>query len=139
MQIGETVHTTGFSPDTLRHNEKISLLPRIGHDASSRRDYTKNDLARLAFIRRARAARFMLAEIKSLLQMRDNRRPPRRTVQALTAAKVEVLRVQLKELRHLHNELALLLNVCRGEKAAKCPIIAHFEESERPGAARTRT
>lgn len=130
MQIGETARATGFSPDTLRYYEKFGLLAPVAHNAAGRRDYTENDLARLAFIRRARAARFTLAEIKSLLQMRDSRRPPRRAVQTLTASKVEALRVQLEELRHLHNELALLLNLCRGEDAARCPIIAHFEEGE---------
>ncbi len=128
MRIGETARASGFSPDTLRYYEKISLLPRVGHDVSGRRDYEESDLARLAFIRRARTARFTLAEIKSLLELRESRRPPRRAAQKLTAAKVEVLHTQLEELRHLHNELALLLNLCRGDKKTRCPIIAHFEQ-----------
>ncbi|MGH8226166.1 MAG: MerR family transcriptional regulator [Gammaproteobacteria bacterium] len=127
MQIGETARATGFSPDTLRYYEKIGLLAPVAHNAAGWRDYSEEDLSRLAFIRRARAARFTLAEIKDLVQMRDSRRPPRRTVQALTETKVETLRVQLEELRHLHNELALLLNLCRGEGAERCPILAHFE------------
>lgn len=131
MQIGKVARMSGFSPDTLRYYEKIGLLPPVDHNAAGRRDYTKNDLARLVFIRRARAARFTLAEIKSLLELRDSRRPPRRAVQALTASKVEALRVQLEELRDLHNELAQLLNLCRGEKSAKCPIIAHLEKRVR--------
>lgn len=128
MQIGEAARASGFSPDTLRYYEKIGLLPPVAHNAAGRRDYSENDLSRLAFIRRARTARFTLAEIKNLLQMRESRRPPRRAVRALTATKVEALRTQLEELRHLHNELALLLNLCRSSKEAQCPIIAHFEE-----------
>ncbi|MGH8127202.1 MAG: MerR family transcriptional regulator [Gammaproteobacteria bacterium] len=131
MQIGETSRVSGFSPDTLRYYEKLGLLPPVAHNAAGRRDYGKSDLSRLAFIRRARAARFTLAEIKTLLELRDSRRPPRRAVQALTATKVETLRTQLDELRHLHNELALLLNLCRGDGTQRCPIIAHFEESDR--------
>ncbi len=128
MRIGETAHVSGFSPDTLRYYEKIGLLPRVGHDASGRRDYEESDLARLAFIRRARTARFTLAEIKSLLELRESRRPPRRAAQKLTASKVEILRTQLEELRYLHNELSLLLNLCRRGKKTRCPIIAHFEQ-----------
>lgn len=60
-------------------------------------------------------------------------------MRAITETKVEALRVQLEELRHLHNELAQLLNFCRGEKAERCPIIAHFEENEGPAAARIKT
>lgn len=130
MQIGETARISGFSPDTLRYYEKIGLLPPVAHNAAGRRNYTEEDLSRLAFIRRARAAHFTLAEIKDLLQMRDSRRPPRRAVQTLTETKVEALRTQLEELRHLHNELVLLLNLCRGEESERCPIIAHFEERE---------
>lgn len=132
MQIGKAASVSGFSPDTLRYYEKIGLLPPVAHNAAGRRNYTEGDLSRLAFIHRARAAHFTLAEIKGLLQMRDSRRPPRRAVQQLTETKVEVLRTQLEELRHLYNELALLLNLCRGEGSERCPIIAHFEEAGEP-------
>lgn len=127
MQIGEVAETTGFSADTLRYYEKIGLMPRVGRNASGRRNYDRNDLARLAFIKRAQAVDFSLADIKALLTLRDRSRAPRQTVLKLTEHKLDEINRKLTDIRHLKGELTLLLNLCRAAPGEECPIIEQFE------------
>ena len=62
-RIGELSSLLGLSADTLRHYEKIRLLPPVTGNASGLRLYDDKDVSRLHFIRRAQRMNFTLAEI----------------------------------------------------------------------------
>jgi len=126
-QIGEITATTGLSADTLRYYEKIQLLPKIQRNAAGLRIYNDKDISRLRFIQRAQKMNFSLAEIKDLLKMRENPQKARKCVRTLTQQKLLEVKSHLKDLKTLHNELTLLVNLC-GASEAGCPIIESMDK-----------
>ncbi len=65
MQIGEAAKATGVSSKMIRHYESIGLIPSADRRSSNYRDYSRRDLHRLGFIRRARALGFSIDEIRA--------------------------------------------------------------------------
>lgn len=131
MQIGEVVATTGFSADTLRYYEKIGLLPHIARTASDRRSYDREDLSRLAFIRRAQRMRFSLDEIRTLLQLRDRGGRSRPHALKLAEQKLAAIEHALADMQQLHTELASLVSLCRTTPGDTCPILEKLAASRR--------
>ena len=128
-RIGDVTRLTGLSADTLRYYEKIGLLPSIARTASGIRIYTDKDISRLRFIQRAQKMNFSLAEISSLLTMREDPQCARNNVRELTSMKLEEIKAHLKDIKNLRNELQLLLNLCRTSDAG-CPIIESLDRHE---------
>ena len=126
-QIGELSRRIGVSADTLRYYEKIQLLPPVARNTSGVRVYDDKDISRLNFIRRAQRMNFTLAEIGSLLEMRENPQNARTEVRALTQKKLQEVEEQLEELSTLRNEMRLLINLCRGSEGG-CPIIEDIDQ-----------
>lgn len=124
--IGQLGQRAGVSADTLRYYEKIGLLPRPLRDPGGRRRYGEADLARLRFIQRAQAMNFTLAEIRTLLELRERPQSARVDARRLTAEKLTAVEARLKSLRLLRNELRLLLNLCAGAEDG-CPILESME------------
>jgi len=126
LKIGEVSRRTGLSVDTLRYYERIGLLPPVTRGPGGVRLYGERDLARLRFIQRAQRMNFTLEEIGQLLAMREDPQHAREEVRRLTLAKLEAVEAALRDLTHLRDELALLVNLCRGSEGG-CPIIEGIE------------
>ncbi len=129
-KIGEVAKLTSLTADTLRYYEKYGLLNRVGRNESGVRLYTDKDLSSLRFIKRAQRIDFSLAEIKDLLQMRQDPQHARNEVRQLTQQKLDAIERHLEELTTLKNELVLLLNLCRSTEGG-CPIIEDIETHEK--------
>jgi DNA-binding transcriptional MerR regulator len=59
------------NPKTVRYYESIGLLPEPERTASNYRDYGDDVVARLRFIKDSQAAGLTLAEVGSILDMKD--------------------------------------------------------------------
>lgn len=129
-RIGDVTRLTGLPADTLRYYEKIDLLPPVNRTASGIRIYTDKDISRLNFIQRAQKMNFSLAEIASLLKMREDPQRARKGVRELTAAKLAEVETRLNEIATLRNELQLLLNMCQASEDG-CPIIESIDAREK--------
>ena len=70
---------------------------------------------------------FSLAEIRELLELREDPRHVRDEVSALAARKLEAIEAQLDDLTTLRNELTLLLNLCQNANEG-CPILETLDE-----------
>lgn len=70
MKIGELAHRAEVGIDTVRYYERQGLLPAPERLASGYRRYDQSDVARLRFVRRAKALGFTLIEIRELLAYR---------------------------------------------------------------------
>ncbi len=73
MKIGELAKRAGAGIDTVRFYEREGLLPRPQRQASGYRNYEPSAVARLSFIRRAKALGFTLSEIRELLELSGRR------------------------------------------------------------------
>lgn len=129
QRISDITRQLGLSADTLRYYEKIGLLPKVKRTASGIRAYNDKDISRLKFIQRAQRMNFSLAEIKDLLQMREDPQHARTEVRELTHRKLADIENHLQDLTTLRNELTLLVNLCATSENG-CPIIEGIEDSE---------
>ncbi len=71
MRIGELAHQTGISTKTARYYESIGLLPEPRRTPSGYRDYDGAAVDRVRFVRDAQATGLTLAEIASVLELKD--------------------------------------------------------------------
>src|SRR2546423_12683141 len=69
--IGNLARAAGVSVETVRYYERRGLLERPVRRGAEYREYSEADVARLHFIRRAKALGFTLAEIRELHDAAD--------------------------------------------------------------------
>ena len=72
MQIGVLAERADVSAKTVRYYESIGLLSEPARTASGYRDYEEGAVERLRFIRDAQATGLSLAEIQSVLELKDS-------------------------------------------------------------------
>ncbi len=109
MRSGELARLTGVSTDALRHYERLGLLSRPSRTAAGYRDYPAQALERVRLIRRALSAGFSLAELTTILKMRDRGEVPCQKARAMGQAKLQQVKQQIRELRVMKKQLEGIL------------------------------
>ncbi|MBZ5667227.1 MAG: heavy metal-responsive transcriptional regulator [Acidobacteriia bacterium] len=109
MQSGELARLTGISTDTLRHYERLGLLPKPPRTDGGYRDYPSQSLERVRLIRRALSVGFSLPELATILKMRDGGEVPCRRVQVMAESKLEQVKEQIQNLVEMQNQLEAML------------------------------
>jgi len=135
LTIGRLARRAGVGIDTVRFYERARLLPRPGRTASGYRTYGDEDVARLRFIRRAKALGFSLEEISELLALSAGK-GGRASVKALAERRLHDLDAKIRELTSMRDTLKHYTHRCSGSGAlAGCPIIeavlAHEPDPEK--------
>ena len=75
MKIGELARRTLHTAETIRHYERMGLLPAPRRFANNYRDYGEVHVGRLEFIRHCRTLDISLDEIRSLLESIEDGSP----------------------------------------------------------------
>ena len=127
MNIGQAAKQTGLSAKMIRYYESIDLLPEAGRSDSGYRQYSQQDLHRLAFIKRSRDLGFSLAEVSQLLALWQDRQRASADVKALAAAHISELERKISELSGLRETLKDLMDSCQGNARPDCPILKDLE------------
>jgi DNA-binding transcriptional MerR regulator len=105
MRSGQLAHLTGVSTDTLRHYERLGLLPLPQRTTGNYRAYPPTSQQRVELIQRALAIGFSLSELKTILAVRDGGGAPCRRARELLNSKIAQVDRQLKNLTSLRTEL----------------------------------
>jgi DNA-binding transcriptional MerR regulator len=105
MRSGQLAHLTAVSTDTLRHYERLGLLPLPQRTGGNYRQYPSGSQQRVELIQRALAVGFSLAELKTILAVRDSGGAPCRHVRALMHSKIRDIDQQIKNLTSLRVEM----------------------------------
>jgi DNA-binding transcriptional MerR regulator len=71
MRSGQLANLTGLSTDTLRHYERLGLLPLPQRTAGNYREYPPASQLRVELVQRALTIGFSLPELKAILAVRD--------------------------------------------------------------------
>ena len=108
MRIGELAAAAGTTTKTLRFYEETGLLPPTARTATGYRDYSSGTLARLAFIRRGRAAGLTLAQIGEVLDLRDRGGVPCRHGEQMLCERLAALDAQIADLQLLRDTVTQL-------------------------------
>ena len=106
MRIGLLAEQAGVSTKAVRHYEAVGVLPAPARTSGGYREYGPEAVARLAFVRRCRAAGLSLPEIRQVLEVRDAGAAPCTEVAHLLERRLEDVDRQLDELRVLRAHLA---------------------------------
>ena len=140
LAIGALSQRTGCQVETIRYYEQVGLLPRPPRTPGGYRQYGSKHLARLAFIRRARALGFSLGEVRRLLHLADVRRRPCAEARVLAAAHLADVRAKIADLRRMEHVLADTVARCAAGTGAECALIDALssESGPRPAARRAR-
>lgn len=109
LQSGELAKLTGVSTDTLRHYERIRVLPRPGRSAGGYRQYPPEAADRVRLVRRAIAVGFRLDELARILRVRDNGGAPCRQVHQLALEKLARIERQIAEMVAMRDHLQSLV------------------------------
>lgn len=89
MRIGELAGLAQVSRDTLRHYERVGVLPPATRGPNGYRVYSPAALDRVRLVRRALALGFRLSDLATALRARDAGETPCRAVRQLAARKLE--------------------------------------------------
>lgn len=120
MLIGQLAESLGIPTGTVRLYERKGLLPDPQRAENGYRIYDDATLARLRFIRTAQAAGLTLAEITSVLRVRDDGTAPCNHVDSLLETKLADVRKRRQQLAALESELVQLLERSRQLDPADC-------------------
>ena len=123
LAIGELARQTSTKVNTIRFYEDIGLLPHALRTASGRRTYAQADVSRLAFIRGARALGFGLEQVRTLLELADDRGRPCNDVDALARQRLADVEAKIASLMSLQHELSNLIGECERGTVANCRIL----------------
>lgn len=105
MLIGELADTAGLPSQTIRFYERRGLLREPVRGANGYRIYDESTLTRLSFIHTAQAAGLTLAEIGSIIDLRDDGNVPCTHVASLLHSKLADVRTRIRSLAVLEAEL----------------------------------
>lgn len=123
MQIGAVSERTGLSVDAIRFYEKQRLLSRPLRTEGGFRLYNREDVDRIAFIRRVQRLGFSLSEIRELLVIQDHGEACSH-VRDLLQTKVATVREKIRELRALEKQLVQSLEKCdHNQERTSCPVL----------------
>lgn len=105
LRIGELAQKIDVNPKTIRYYEQIGLLPHPRREANGYRVYDRTDVARLQFIRRARALDFSLDDIAEILAFRERGEAPCLYVLHTIDQKIDEVEERIADLERLRQEL----------------------------------
>jgi len=128
MTIGKFAAAQGVSVETIRFYQRRGLLAQPERVGSGFREYTEDDLWRLAFIRRAQQLGFTLGEIAELLGPAQARSAD--DILRAAQAKLSSVGEQLAELAELQCRLRRLVQVCAHGSRDDC-VALHLAERAR--------
>jgi MerR family transcriptional regulator, copper efflux regulator len=109
MLSGELARICGVSADTIRHYERVGVLPSAVRGANGYRRFPAGTADRVLLVRRAVAIGFSLAELADLLRERDRGAAPCRRVRKMAGEKLAELEQRIAELTAMRDEMKALV------------------------------
>ncbi len=131
LSIGALSRLTGINIETIRYYEKIALMRKPPRTRGGHRSYEPEHIARLRFIRRARALGFGIEGIRTLLALSagaGNSCAQARDMAAAHLADVRAKREDLAKLETiLSDTIAECDKRCCAGVAPACPVLEILE------------
>jgi DNA-binding transcriptional MerR regulator len=110
LHSGALAKAVGVSPDTIRHYEKIGVLPRASRTESGYRIYPASAVERVRVVQRALRIGFTLTELAEVLKVRDAGGAPCRRVYDLAQEKLTGIEADIEALKQTQRYLKKALS-----------------------------
>lgn len=139
MKIGELADTAGISTKAVRYYESIGVLDEPPRTAAGYRSYGHDAVERLDFVKQAQASGLALAEIKSILEIKDRGGQSCEHTKALLARHLDELDGKIAEMQTARRELrrmydrAAALDPTECTDANRCQVISEAIVGNRAG------
>lgn len=111
LTVGQLARATGVPAKTIRYYEQVGVLPTPRRSGAGYRQYSRHDVHRLLFMRRARALGLSLANLKVLMAELDSGEclTMRPRLHALVAEQLRTVQRQIAEFQLLERQLTQVL------------------------------
>ena len=132
MTRGELAKECGVNIEALRYYEKRRLIDPPKRSEVGYRLYSKEDAARIHFIRNAQKLGFTLNEIMELLKLRVNKNESCESVLGKAQKKLNEVAQKIKGLKSMKKVLKQLIHQCKeATPTSDCPILGSFESGRK--------
>lgn len=120
LRSGELARLTGVSADTLRHYERLGVLPTSQRTNGGYRIFPASAVERVQLAQRALQLGFSLKELSEILRSRDSGGVPCHRVLSLAEEKSSLLGLRIQELQQTQKYMRELVREWR-EKLKHTP------------------
>jgi len=119
--ISKAAHRAGVGIETIRYYQRRGLIEEPAKPVEGYRLYPEQTIARVRFIKRAQELGFSLKEVKTLVELGDEKCLETRDLAVL---KLELVETKIRDLQSIEHNLRDLIQHCRARKDDEaCPII----------------
>jgi DNA-binding transcriptional MerR regulator len=142
LHCGELAKATGVSADTIRHYERIGVLPKAVRSSSGYRIYPESAVERVLVVQRALRIGFTLSELSEVLKARDAGGAPCQRVFELALEKLAGIRTDIAALEQTERYLKRVLTdwksrVQRAGKGQKAHLLHSLTDAVKDVPGRT--
>lgn len=109
LRSGELSRLTDVSADTLRHYERLGILPTSQRTTGGYRMFPASSVERVQLVQRALQLGFSLKELSEILRSRDRGSAPCQRVLNLSEEKLRFIGQQIQELHRTQNYMRKLV------------------------------
>lgn len=131
LSIGQVAESSGVKVPTIRYYERIGLLAAPARSASNRREYTRDAVQRLRFIRHARELGFDIEAIRTLIEMQHHPTQSCEQADEIASAQLAAVEDRIERLTALKGELERMLTCCRHERVRNCRVIETLADHDK--------
>lgn len=122
MNIGQVAAQSGLPAKTIRYYEDIGLI-RAARGDNGYRDFSEDDLHKLAFVQRARSLGFSVEACRALLSLYEDRGRASADVKAMARSHLAQIGEKIMALQEMQATLSKLVEKCHGDDRPDCPIL----------------
>ena len=123
MHISAASNAAGLPVKTVRYYADIGLVSAPVRSEAGYRTYDDSSVQKLVFVRRAREFGFSIDECRELLSLYEDQHRSSADVKRIATKRLDEVAKKQRELQSLHDELAHLVDACKGDDRPDCPII----------------
>jgi DNA-binding transcriptional MerR regulator len=131
LRISDVATAAGVNVETLRYYERRGILPRARRNGPlGYRQYTRDTVEIVRFIKRAQSLGFSLDEIEELLLLRRPGRERRAKARRSAHAMIDRIDVKLASLATIQAALGRLVSACGESAGVDASFLGALAETE---------
>jgi Cu(I)-responsive transcriptional regulator len=123
MNISDVAKQAGLPSKTIRYYEDIGLV-RPARGDNGYRNFSQQDMHKLAFLGRARALGFKIEDCRRLLALWEDTDRASSDVRSLAQEHLTRIEAKIADLEAMRATLSTLVHACAGDDRPDCPILS---------------